>query len=427
MRGRKVQFWMGTSFILVLLLISLFYLVYTTYSNSNSNINQNMVVEQMRFQAESVFDTLSSTLGTKIVGFVYGDNSKVECSVKMYSGFDPSQELVSYDRLLSTIYEENYPISMNHSFKDLINDVVGRGRYSRYSYPDYTYFVREYNYDRFKVDNKDVESYYINLSFVGGIDSVSLEPNTHGTIPLNIYGPNGFHQQYYIDDNTHYKVVVENEFGLIKSPLYIDIDGEDSQETTFDYSEVRGNSSECDRSDCTSSAGMYNVWARRNILELWTRFNGLGSNKRCESELIKVEVYDGSDSIGVTLSSGRESDKFVVKDGGVAYSRLGFGVRIVEREGDIYLIELSSPCNAEPLDSVEFNFGSGSRVVSPTSGIIYTRRECCTTPENLFNGIDMDLVVELPFYGNIFKIPSNYDNTMVNLSYGALTVNRRFE
>ncbi len=427
MKGRKVQFWMGTSFMLVLLLISLFYIVYITYSDSNSKINQNMIAEQMRFQAESVFNTISSILGTRIVGFVYGDNSVINCDLKLYSGFDPSNDLVSYDQLLSTKYEARYPLSMNHSFDDLIYDVVSNGRYSRYTYPDYTYFVRDYQNDLFKVDNKEIESYSINLSFVGGISYVSLEPNRRGTMPLEIYGPNGYYRRYYIDGDLHYSLTIENEFGLIKSPLYIDIDGEDSQETTFNYSEVERNSSACEREECFPSGGIYYVWSRRSSVTLQSRFAGLGADNKCESETIEVGVEGGSDTITVTFFSGRDRDTILVSNNSFSYSRLGFGAKIVGRDGDTYYIELISPCNPDQLDSVRFDFGRGSRVIYPTGGIVYTVRDCCSVLDNLYDGIDMRLTVKLPFYGNIFKIPSDYDNTMVNLSYGDLTINRRFE
>lgn len=101
---------------------------------------------------------------------------------------------------------------------------------------------------------------------------------------------------------------------------------------------------------------------------------GLGEDRTYMADTFVIEVEDGSESVEVKLKAARQQEWVTLTYVGqnILVGSMGFKVTLREIVGNLYVISVFATCNYHALSHVEFNFGSGASVVSPSDGQPYT-------------------------------------------------------
>ena len=85
-----------------------------------------------------------------------------------------------------------------------------------------------------------------------------------------------------------------------------------------------------------------------------------------KSDIFVVDVLNGSDSIDVTSETESLTTSYTISDGEpYLVDENGFSIELSDHIGNSYAVLVSSTNCTEPLDSIEFDFGTGADIYNP--------------------------------------------------------------
>ena len=234
---RRAQFFTMSSFFFVSVLLLIAGLVYSEKRQDYLITQSSIVSSEVAFQNYNVFSVLGKVLKTEFTRAEGANYTNITISAHLRQGYDPLVNLNTYNNYLR-IYESKIGITMNHSMTDLLSDVSANNRYRRIFYPANILVTRSYSSNTITyTNNRQVNAYFINLSFNGSITGLVWTPLPSGIIPVYVYGPNNYSNYALINPSGSYSLRVDVNNSILTDRLTINFNF-NNNETTIDYSSI---------------------------------------------------------------------------------------------------------------------------------------------------------------------------------------------
>jgi len=99
----------------------------------------------------------------------------------------------------------------------------------------------------------------------------------------------------------------------------------------------------------------------------------LGEDAADQTDTFTIKVANGSDNVTVKTKASTSSATVTLNGAGSSKTTaIGFRVALVSIAGNTYTFTVRSVNNPHALSHIEFGFGSGTSIISPSAGLSYT-------------------------------------------------------
>ncbi|MCB1052335.1 MAG: DUF11 domain-containing protein [Acidobacteria bacterium] len=158
-----------------------------------------------------------------------------------------------------------------------------------------------------------------------------------------------------------------------------DLNGMDAELVAMFNSRIDETSGSGSSGTCTSSNMNYVVVRDAAYkIKFENAAVGTGENRTYMKDTFVIQVNNGSDSVGVTTKAATSKQTRTLTGAGATQfiGQQGFRITLESIQGSTYTLSVEAVCNYHALSHIEFNFGTGASVVSPTSSYSATRLTC---------------------------------------------------